>query len=179
MSHDPVPVLAQGSRAALAAVLSEHAVGLNAHDVELADHVSRISSLESGVVVGFPGTNGDSVDLVPGAPVASAMYPAGVRRANATSVSRSVVLGIVTVGNTPTNAVRAQADGSVTLSTAQWDAVTGGSGGLTPGATYFLDVAAGKLTTTPPSAPGTSLVSIGAALSPETFVLRILVPILQ
>lgn len=54
----------------------------------------------------------------------------------------------------------------VTATTQQWDAVKGGSGGLTPGAVYFLDAAnPGKLVTTPPSATGQYLTRVGRAKS--------------
>jgi hypothetical protein len=57
-------------------------------------------------------------------------------------------------------------DGIMTATTAQWDAVTNETGGLTPGATYFLspDVA-GDLTATAPDADGDYVVIIGLALS--------------
>lgn len=42
--------------------------------------------------------------------------------------------------------------GYVTLTTGQWDAVTGGSGGLTPGEVYYLSPSVlGRITTTPPT----------------------------
>jgi hypothetical protein len=43
----------------------------------------------------------------------------------------------------------------VTATTGQWDAVTGGSGGLTPGVYYYVSAAtAGLLTTTAPTTTG-------------------------
>ena len=63
--------------------------------------------------------------------------------------------------------------GAVTATTAQWDAVTGQSGGLTPGAKYYLsNVTAGAITTT---APATGYVCpLGIATSDTTFILNIL-----
>lgn len=41
--------------------------------------------------------------------------------------------------------------GQLELATAQWDAITGGSGGLTPGSDYFLsDTTDGNITLAPP-----------------------------
>lgn len=56
--------------------------------------------------------------------------------------------------------------GTLSQATGNWDAITGQSGGLTPGSDYFLDPAnAGKITATPPVAAGTVLVKVGTAQS--------------
>jgi hypothetical protein len=53
-----------------------------------------------------------------------------------------------------------------TATTAQWDAVTGGTGGLIPGSMYFLDpTTVGMLTTTAPTASGQVVVDVGRASS--------------
>lgn len=63
-----------------------------------------------------------------------------------------------------------QSDGILIATTAQWDVVTGGSGGLTPGASYFLSAAtAGGMTTTPPSTAGQFIVFLGIAKSTTEF----------
>ncbi len=62
--------------------------------------------------------------------------------------------------------------GSVTLTTAEWDDVTGGSGGLTGGALYFLDdVDNGGLIQVAPSDSGTFICQVGIALNPTTMLL--------
>src|SRR5574340_414193 len=59
-----------------------------------------------------------------------------------------------------------QADGCLTATTGQWDAVTGGSGGLTAGSVYYLSAAtAGFLTATPPATVSQYVVRVGKALS--------------
>lgn len=59
-----------------------------------------------------------------------------------------------------------QAEGILTATTGQWDAVAGTSGGLAAGTVYYLSAAtAGLLTATPPSTVGQSIVEIGQALS--------------
>ncbi len=59
-----------------------------------------------------------------------------------------------------------QTDGILALTTAQWDAITGGSGGLAFGTVYYLDPAtAGKITATAPSTVGQYVVPVGRALS--------------
>ena len=69
-------------------------------------------------------------------------------------------------------------DGILVATTAQWDAVTGQVGGLTPGSDYFLDAAtAGKLTTTAPTTPGEFVVRVGHALSSTEFEIEVQQPI--
>lgn len=49
---------------------------------------------------------------------------------------------------------------------AQWNVVTGQSGGLVPGSVYYLsDVTAGRITTTPPSEAGRFCTKIGQAIT--------------
>ena len=64
-----------------------------------------------------------------------------------------------------------QTGGTFTATTAQWDAVTGESGGLTPGTKYFLSEAtAGQLST---AAPSTGFIKqIGTALSATDLLLQ-------
>jgi hypothetical protein len=66
-----------------------------------------------------------------------------------------------------------QTSGVVTLATTLWDAiVTGESGGLTPGAYYYLSSThAGFLVTTPPSAANSFVTLIGLALSATELLL--------
>jgi hypothetical protein len=59
----------------------------------------------------------------------------------------------------------------MSASTAQWDVVTGQTGGLTPGAMYFLSNSTdGALTTTAPSTG--YICPIGRALSTTKMALR-------
>jgi len=68
--------------------------------------------------------------------------------------------------------------GPVTLTTGQWDAVTGGSGGLASGLLYFLDPSTpGKLSTTAPSTPGQVVTLVGRAISPTVMIVAIQPPI--
>jgi hypothetical protein len=64
--------------------------------------------------------------------------------------------------------------GPVTLPTATWDVVTGSVGGLTPGATYYVNsVGAGTITTTPQ--PTTTVV--GYAISSTTMIVQPSIPV--
>ena len=69
-------------------------------------------------------------------------------------------------------------DGVLTATTDQWDAVAGTTGGLTPGAVYFLSAAtAGLLTATAPSTAGQFVVRVGKALSATKMDLTLMAPI--
>jgi hypothetical protein len=71
-----------------------------------------------------------------------------------------------------------QTDGVLVAATGDWDAVTGGSGGLTPGSAYYLSAAtAGLLTTTAPSSAGQFVVRIGLAISATEMDISITPPI--
>jgi hypothetical protein len=71
-----------------------------------------------------------------------------------------------------------QMDGIVEATTTQWDAVTGGTGGLTPGAIYFLSAAtAGRLTLAPPTTVGHYVARVGRAVSATKMDLAIEQPI--
>ena len=68
-------------------------------------------------------------------------------------------------------AVTYQSDGVLTFPESTWDAITGDTGGLTPGALYHLAPAVGTMSKTPPST-GYFLV-IGRALDSEKLVIEI------
>ncbi|MFZ5832702.1 MAG: hypothetical protein ACOY3P_21655 [Planctomycetota bacterium] len=71
-----------------------------------------------------------------------------------------------------------QTDGVLTATTLQWDAVTGGSGGLVPGTVYYLDAFnPGRLTSTAPTTAGQFVVRVGLALSPSDMDISIYSPI--
>jgi len=131
------------------------------------------------VVIPNSGVSGDpqddiSVDL--GAPVVL-LDELGLCRANAAATSNCAGLcNGAGEKNSVTGApgqVRYQYAGPLTLTTAQWDNITGQSGGLTPHATYYISAAtAGRLTTTPPSNPN-YIAPIGFAMDAETMMIQI------
>ena len=97
-------------------------------------------------------TNGSGVTAInPGAPVyVSAGSTVLLARANAVGTAVVVGLACATIATSGSGFVAPS--GLLTLTTGQWDAVTGQTGGLTPGSTYYLDTAtAGKLTATMPT----------------------------
>lgn len=57
--------------------------------------------------------------------------------------------------------------GPIELTTAEWDALTGQVGGLTPGSVYYLSPStAGEIQTTPPAVTGQFSVKVGKAVTP-------------
>jgi hypothetical protein len=142
----------------------------------------KIQQLQSGDSLNIPTlgvdlvtvTNAEATSIVIGAPV----YIFGadsVKKARANAVGTSDVIALVydtSIGASSSGNVAL--DGLVTATTGQWDAVTGQTGGLTVGATYYLDPStAGMLTTTAPSTVGQTVVNIGFALSTTEMLLSI------
>ena len=125
-------------------------------------------------------TNAEASAVVIGAPV----YVFGAdqfKKAQANASAPSKAWGMVYDSPNIANGASGQVatDGIVTATTTQWDAVTGQTGGLTPGSDYFLDAAtSGKMTTTPPTTIGQYVVKLGKALSTTKFDLSVDSPIL-
>ena len=93
--------------------------------------------------------------------------------AQANAANTANVLGlIIGPGEGSGNPIEYQYNGPLTLTTEQWDNVTGGSGGLTAGDVYWLSPAtAGKITTTKPISGGNYQAPIGYATSPTTMMI--------
>lgn len=129
-----------------------------------------------GASATFPLINASGGTLSAGMPVygsASGSFAAAV----ATSLAAATVVGVLTAdcANGATGSV--QATNVVALTTAQWDARTGGSGGLVFGMQYWLDVTAGKITTTAPIAASQFVTALGVALSATQLRLLVQPPI--
>lgn len=91
-------------------------------------------------------------------------------RANAAGTSRVVGLAF-NEGVEDEEGMPVQYAGPLSFTAAEWDAVTGESGGLTPGPYYLSQGTAGALTKT---APGSGLlVYVGEALSTYTLLIQI------
>jgi len=119
-------------------------------------------------------TNGEAGAIVIGAPVY--LFSGGtVKKAKADAAGTANVLGLVaTVSIAAAGSGQVWTSGKVTATTGQWDAVTGGSGGLVAGTTYYLDPAtAGRLTSTAPTTAGQLVVSVGTAMSTTELLLRV------
>ncbi|WOB42971.1 hypothetical protein HNI00_07245 [Thermoleptolyngbya oregonensis NK1-22] len=104
------------------------------------------------------------------APIGSPVYISAANnfalaRANAGATARPI--GLVKDASIAASAAGfIQTDGVLEATTAEWDVITGQTGGLTAGAIYFLSAAtAGRLTTTAPVASGDYCVRVGTAIS--------------
>lgn len=105
----------------------------------------------------------------------------GFKKAQANASTTKDVIGLV--GQSPSIATgvagQIMLDGILSATTAQWDAVTGGSGGLVFKQRYWLDPAtAGKLTAVAPTTIGQYVCELGIALSTTELKINILEPIL-
>lgn len=137
----------------------------------------QIEQLQSGDTLANPNTLSRTFDSATSA--GEAVYASGagtveLAQADAQSTIRVAGLALEDVGTGNTGNLLA--DGVLTLNTTQWDAVTGQTGGLTPGSNYFLSEAtAGALTV---NAPSTGfVVRVGHALSDTELEIEVQQPI--
>lgn len=119
-------------------------------------------------------TNGEASSIS----ICQAVYVSGadtVQLAQADSVSTSKVIGLVFDSSISSSASgRIQRSGTVEATTGEWDAVTGGAGGLSSGSEYYLSPStAGGLTATAPSTVGQVVAPIGIAKSTTELELNI------
>lgn len=102
-----------------------------------------------------------------------------VSKAIATARATSYVLGLAQAAATAGASVSILMNEVMTMTTAEWDAVTGGTGGLVANQVYFLSpTTAGNLTATCPSASGQTATRIGIALSTTEMNVEPGIPIL-
>lgn len=143
-------------------------------------------NLPAGDTLNAPVNEIDILSLTNGsgssAPIGTAAYVSGAdtfQKARANASGTCDVIGLVkdaSVANSASGSI--QTDGLFTATTAEWDAVTGATGGLTPGATYFLSAAtAGRITATAPTNTGEFVVRLGKAISTTAIELTIQPPI--
>lgn len=125
-------------------------------------------------------TNDEATPIV----IGSAVYndaADGVKKARADALGTTKVLGLVLDSPSITNGVSGNilVSGIITLTTAQWDAIAGTTGGLAFGVRYYLSpTTAGSLTSTAPSTVGQYVVQIGMALSTTEMIVEIQTEIL-
>lgn len=122
-------------------------------------------------------TNKESGAVVIGTPVYS--FAAGqIKKARANAAGTGKAIGLVKATSIAADeAGDVQVEGILTATTAQWDVVTGGSGGLTAGSTYYVSAAtAGLLTTSAPANPN-YITPVGIALSTTQMKILIDLPV--
>lgn len=143
----------------------------------------RPQQLQSGDTIANAADTGQVNQTAAAALVAgNAVYTSGadaVNKAQANASGTKDVLGLATAAISSSASGTIQTNGIVALTTTQWDAVAGTTGGLAPNAIYFLDPAtAGKITATPPTTAGQYVCEVGRALSTTEFLIDIRSPIL-
>lgn len=111
-------------------------------------------------------TNDNAGTLVVGTPV-YLKSDGDIDKADADStLAIAQAIGVVVGGSILTTANGdVQIKGRVTLTTAEWDAVAGTTGGLDPGAIYYVSATVGTLTATAPSTMGHFVKPVIRALS--------------
>lgn len=93
--------------------------------------------------------------------------------ANGTAPARNVA-GLVCVGAADSGGtVDVQQESDLTLTTAQWDAITGDTGGLVPFTEYYLSGTAGAITKTVPATTGDTDIVVGVAKTATTLNVRV------
>jgi len=125
----------------------------------------------------FAGATGDKPNEFPiGTPVCpSDVADNTVLPAQASDATSASVAGIAVTPGVVGDPVKVQTHGVLTLTTAQWDRITGDTGGLVHGLTYFLSPGPsnGNLTGTEPTTPGDFSVQVGIGLSPTDMMIQI------
>ena len=121
------------------------------------------------------GNIADDISVEPGDPVVildEVDWCDATARATSNCAGLAVSSGERQTDGTPGGFIDIQYAGPCTLTTDQWDRVTGGTGGLTPHSTYYLSATRGKLTTSVLESPD-YVAPIGFALTATTMMIQI------
>jgi hypothetical protein len=109
--------------------------------------------------------------------ICSAVYSSAadkVKKGQANAAGTSNIIGLASSTFVTTGTGTVQTSGTLSATTAQWDAVAGTTGGLAFNTVYFLDpTTAGKITPTAPSTVGQSVVELGSAISTTEMCINI------
>ncbi len=140
----------------------------------------QLEQLQTGdVLASIPNTidviNGEvSILLTGGTVYISEANTVKYAKADDEITKNVIALCVADIANSATGAIRIS--GRLTLTTTEWDVATGDTGGLTPGASYFLSgTTAGRITKTAPISG--YVVRVGVAVSLVDFEISINVPI--
>jgi len=123
-------------------------------------------------------TLGGSSTISPGEPLLSGTFGGyHVARLIADGSTSGLVVGLaVTAGGDGVD-VTYQFEGIMTLTTAEWEAITQGGGGLSPGSAFYVsDLTTGLITSVQPSTPGHQIILLGYAISETQLQLMINFP---
>lgn len=121
----------------------------------------------------------DRISFPPGTPVVQSLSAdRTVTPGRANAAGTSSMTGLAAIPGVVGQPVLVQFAGVLTLTEDQWDAVTGETGGLTIGVTYYLSTGfqEGRLTQSVTSTPGDFVAPAGVALSPTDFLIQLSTP---
>jgi len=139
--------------------------------------IQQLQSSDSLADAALPQLIADAVIIAGAALYASAADHVNNAKADSIATARVVGLAAAAIGSGSSGSVETQ--DILALTTAQWDAVAGTTGGLTFNTDYYLSAAtAGMLTATPPSTVGQVVVKVGRAISTTELKVQISQPIL-
>jgi len=114
---------------------------------------------------------GDSSPIAPGSPVYVKAADGLLYNAKADSIADASVAGLSRAAATLDSIASFFTGGELTLTTAEWDAIAGTSGGLVRGSYYYLSAAtAGHITATPPA---NFTIRVGLALRTTTLLVML------
>ena len=147
----------------------------------------QIQQLQSGDTLSASVAAQDALTLTNGEAstamiVGNAVYVSGadtVKLAKANAMSTAAVIGLANAAIATSATGQIILGGVIALTTAQWDAVAGTSGGLSAGAVYYLDPSNfGKITATAPSTVGQVVTAVGVGISTTELQIDATKPIL-
>lgn len=143
----------------------------------------RPQQLQAGDTLGTVSETGQVTQTATPTLIAgNAVYSSGadaVSKAKADASGTKDVLGLAVAAITAAASGIIQCNGILVLTTGQWDALAGTTGGLTFNTPYFLSpTTAGLLTSVVPTAVGQYVGEIGRALSTTELMIDIRPPIL-
>jgi hypothetical protein len=120
--------------------------------------------------------NDEATTVVAGTPVY--LYAAGhFKKAKADDIATGRAIGVAKADIAAGATGKVQLGNTLTLTTAQWDAICGTSGGLSFDVPYYLDAAtAGHLTPTPPNVAGQVKQQVIVGVSPTIAIIDRTVP---
>jgi hypothetical protein len=131
----------------------------------------RLEQLQSGDSLNATVSEVDAISLVADATLIAGqvVYPTTsghIGKAKADAAGTAKVLGLTTAAVTSGASGSVQTNGVVVLTTGEWDAAFGTTGGLTVGTYYYLSAGtAGLGTATAPSTVSQLIVQLGLAIS--------------
>ena len=139
--------------------------------------------LQAGDTLGSTSETGQvSQTATPTLLAGNVVYSSGadsVSKAQANAIGTKDVLGLALAAISAAASGLVQCNGVVVLTTAQWDAVAGTTGGLVFNTRYFLSpTTAGLMTGTVPTTVGQYVAYVGRALSTTEMLVEPAVPIL-